>query len=303
MAVAAEHVALVVELLQHGVLRRLLRQQRDDLLAQLVVEGLALGEEHVALVLVAHHRELPEQLPQLVADRHRLVRQRLVNMDHELLAALLEGAAHAEAELGVVLEERVGPRGALPARVLGVGEGGVRRAPDGGAPRRVGHHEAVAEQLREQLYVGRLPAALAGAAELEVGQLELRALDRRLVDLLAVVGERHGELPVALLELDRLVHALHLERVRRADAHAQLAARAVERRHLNAEVVVVEGAAADGLAGALLEARRGLLEVLGRRQERPHRRVRADERAVVALGALVHVDARYVERDAPLLVP
>ncbi len=107
VAVAAEDVALVVQALQLGVLARLLAQQRYDLLAKLtagsasghakprrdgrevgvsegnphlIVERLALGKQHVDLILVAHHRVLAQQLAELVADRHSLVGQRVVHL-------------------------------------------------------------------------------------------------------------------------------------------------------------------------------------------------------------------------------
>ena len=43
------------------------------------------------------------------------------------------GLAHAEAELGVVFEERVGPGKALALGVGRVGEGRIGATPDGGA--------------------------------------------------------------------------------------------------------------------------------------------------------------------------
>ena len=77
------------------------------------------------------------------------------------------GEPEAEPELGVVLEERV-----RPGRPAAVGVGRPRRgrqvaAVDRRAAGRVGDHQPVAEQLREQLEVRRLAAARAGAGELE----------------------------------------------------------------------------------------------------------------------------------------
>ena len=82
----------------------------------------------------------------------------------------------AEAELRVVLEQRVRPR-----RPAAVAVGRVRRrrqvaAVDRRAAGRVGDQQAVAEQLRQQLEVRRLAAAGARARVLEQRLEELRAL-------------------------------------------------------------------------------------------------------------------------------
>ena len=100
----------------------------------------------------------------------------------ELGAALVDGQVHAEAELGVVLEQGVGPGGAMALRVGGVGAGGRGAAVDGRAAGRVGDQHAVAEQLRDELDVRGLAAAGAGAGELEQGLQELAVLDGVGVD-------------------------------------------------------------------------------------------------------------------------
>jgi len=59
---------------------------------------------------------------------------------HDAVAHLAGGGGHTEAELGVVLEERVGPGGTEAAAVvLAVGGGRSRAAVDGGAARGVTH--------------------------------------------------------------------------------------------------------------------------------------------------------------------
>ena len=85
----------------------------------------------------------------------------------QLGAALRGRQVHAEAELGVVLEQGVRPGGAMALLVDGVGDGRSGAAIDGGAARRVGDHHPVAEQLGDQLDVRGLAAARAGAGELE----------------------------------------------------------------------------------------------------------------------------------------
>jgi hypothetical protein len=42
-------------------------------MTHLIIKRFALGQEHVTLVLVAHHRELSEEPAQLVADGNALV--------------------------------------------------------------------------------------------------------------------------------------------------------------------------------------------------------------------------------------
>ena len=92
----------------------------------------------------------------------------------------VEGQAHAEAELGVVLEEGVGPGRPAPVAVGRVGRRGQVAAVDRGAARGVGDQRPVAEELGEQLDVGRLAAAGAGARVLEERLEELRALQVQL---------------------------------------------------------------------------------------------------------------------------
>ena len=84
-----------------------------------------------------------------------------------IFALLVQRQAHAQAKFGVVFEERVGPGRAAPFAVDGPGGGGQVAAVDGGAAGGIGDQHAVAEELGEQLDVGCLAAAGAGAGELE----------------------------------------------------------------------------------------------------------------------------------------
>ena len=77
-----------------------------------------------------------------------------------------------------------------PRALMRVGRGGQVAAVDRRAAGGVGDHHAVAEELRQQLDVGRLAAAGAGAGELEQRLQELRALDRVELDL--ACGRRRG---------------------------------------------------------------------------------------------------------------
>src|SRR5450631_1392909 len=87
-------------------------------------------------------------------------------------------------------------------------------AVDRGTAGRIGNRQPVAEQLRDEFQVRRLPAALAGTGELEQRLQELRAADGAEVDPRAVIGRQLLEErdPLALrweqrldpLEVDRL---------------------------------------------------------------------------------------------------
>jgi hypothetical protein len=117
-------------------------------------------------------RRVEDGVGQLVADLGREARRAA----RGVIALLVEGEADAEAELGVVLEERVGPGRAAASAFVGVGRGGQVAAVDRGAAGGVGDEQPVAEELGEQLEVGRLAAAGAGAGELEERLQELESL-------------------------------------------------------------------------------------------------------------------------------
>jgi hypothetical protein len=68
-------------------------------------------------------------------------------------ARLIEAGAETEAELRVVLEERVRPGRAAAAGIRGVGRGGQVAAVDRRATGGVGDEQAVAEKLGEQLEI------------------------------------------------------------------------------------------------------------------------------------------------------
>ena len=63
---APEEILLVKQPLEAAVAGGLLAEEGQDLVFDLLVERLALREEHVGLVLMAHDRELGEKLPQRV---------------------------------------------------------------------------------------------------------------------------------------------------------------------------------------------------------------------------------------------
>ena len=118
-----------------------------------------LGRQHGVAQRLAHVGSQPRQ--QRLRPGHVLVHRQ----------------AHAQAELGVVFEERIGPGRTASVGVGGVGRGRQVAAVDRRAPGGVGDECAVAEELRHQLDVGRLAAARAGAGVLEQRLQELRALE------------------------------------------------------------------------------------------------------------------------------
>ncbi len=241
--------------------------------------------------------------------RDELVAEVPAELLHELdgvLALLVEGEAHAEAELGVVLEEGVRPGRSAAVGVDGVGSRREVRTVDRGAAGGVGHEEPVAVELRHQLDVGRLAAAETGARELEERLHELGVLD---VDLqLRPVDFRKVEEELEVLTLGRTQRRLgdHVEglvpRVSLvlggADDRAEVAARAVFRGDLDRVLPPLE------LGGPIvhrLERRRGLLEQCRIVDLGTDCRVRADHRALVALDAETLVPRRDLDGDVPLL--
>ena len=112
-------------------------------------------------------------------------------------ACLSRASAHAEAELRVVLEQRVGPGRPASVAVDGPRRGGLVAAVDGRAAGGVGDDGAVAEELAQELEVRGLAAAGAGAGELEQGLEQLDVLDLARVERVPVhLRQVEEELPV-----------------------------------------------------------------------------------------------------------
>ena len=153
-----------------------------------------------------------------------------------VLVLLVDGQAQAQAELGIVFEERVGPGRAASFVVGAVGRGGQVAAVDGRAAGGVGDHHAVAEELGDQLDVGRFAATGAGAGELEqrLEQLDVLHLGGRK-QLAVGFGKAQEEIPVggfgfAQRRLGRHVDGAVLDfalALGRADFHAERAAGAI----------------------------------------------------------------------------
>ena len=219
----------------------------------------------------------------------------------------VERHPHAEPELGVVLEERVGPGGAASVPVHGPGSGGLVAPVDGRAAGRVGDDHAIVEELREELEVRRLPAPRAGPREFEEGQEQLDVLDLTGVERVPIrIRQREEEVPARrvgrvprrpLHHVDGPVPRLALA-LRRTDLHTERAPGAITRRDLQGEPRLAELAPP---GGSRLEGRRGPREAAGLVDLGADDRVRADEHALAALDAEGLVPDRDLGRDPTLL--
>ncbi len=154
---------------------------------------------------------------------------------------LVERGPHAKTELGVVFKQRVRPGRSAALRVVCVRRGGQVAAIDRRAARGVGNVQPVAEQLRQQLDVGRFTAARAGARELKERLQKLQVLDLRVRKLGAVhFRQREEELPVFALGLAQRRLRRHVDgllagvalALHRANFDADRAAGAIFRSHL-----------------------------------------------------------------------
>ena len=134
--------------------------------------------------------------------------QKLLRID----LLLVQGKPHAQAELGIVFKQRVGPGGAASALVHRVGRGGQVAAVDGRTAGGIGDVEAVAEELGEQLDVRGLAAARAGPGELKERIEKLDVLDLRVGDAAAAhSGQRLEKAPVLRFGLAQRGLHLHVD--------------------------------------------------------------------------------------------
>ena len=159
-----------------------------------------------------------------------------------------------------VLEQAVAPGGTLALSVGAVGGGSGGAAPDGGAAGGVGDVHPVAEQLGHQTGVAGLGAAGAGAGELQVGLLELAALDGVVLHV-GLGSGLHQVIPdLGLLGLGLLGHHLDGLVLGQAGLHAHAAAHAVQGADADGEVV--HALALAGLDGSGLQALGGVGDLL-----------------------------------------
>ena len=211
----------------------------------------------------------------------------------------IDGQVHAVAELGAVLKEGVFPGGASALLVHRVGGGGSTAAPDGGAAGGVGDVHPVAEELGDQLDIGSLAAAGAGAGELEERLLELAALHGLLGEGEGLFGDVLQAVVKDLLLVQLALQGLHGESLGlgRAGLDAGAAAGAVQ--HGNGHGIGVDLAA---LAPHVvhLGALGGIHHFVGIHDHGTDAGVGTDIGADVALDAVVLVPGRNLDGDAPL---
>ncbi len=226
------------------------------------------------------------------------------------VALRIQREAHAEAELRVVLEQAVGPCGALAGAVLRPRGGGQVAAVDGGATRGVGHQQVIAVELRQELDVGCFAAAGAGAGVFEQRRAQLRAFDQiDAVPRRTCLGQTEEEPVTALLNLQVFELGLHVDgfvldcllAARRTDVDANTAAGAVVRCHLQGVSPALVRAAFFRPPGHTLEALRRAFYLVSGVDVHADGSVRAHQRAQAALGADLLVPDRYFVRDAVFL--
>ena len=194
--------------------------------------------------------------------------------------------------------------------VAGPRGGGQVAAVDRRAPRGVGHHGPVAEQLGEQAQVRRLAAPRAGTGELEQRPQHGGALHRVVGQGGAWhLGQGQEGLPAGPLEVTSHLGVDHGERPVRgivlgvpgAHVHADGAAGAVVGSDLDGEQVVVEAAGPEGL-GVEGVAPRGGREDLGWLGLHADGGVGAHHHATTAVDAQVGLPHGQLEGQAALLV-
>ena len=220
----------------------------------------------------------------------------------------LEAEADAQAELGVVLEQRVAPRRATALGVLGPGRRGQVAAVDGRAPGGVGHQHAVAEELAGQLQVGGLTAPRAGSGELEQRLEDLGTFHRVVGEQRTVqFGDGLEEVPVLALAVAVQGRRLHVDRLvldlalglGRAHVDADTAPGAIVRVDLDGQQVTGQVLGTEGLGEEPLW-RPG--QSFGSEDLHADRGVRAHAGAFAAVDADVRVPHWHLQREDPLLV-
>ena len=149
---------------------------------------------------------------------------------------------HTVGEFRRVFEQGVAPGGAAAFFVDTVWNRRRAAAPDGGTPGSIADNHAVAEQLREQLGIGRLAASGTGAGELEQRLVELAALDGAARHEAFAHRQAGGVALVGYLLFGLGVQRFHDQRrlLGRTDVRAVAAAHAIFGINLNAELVCFE---------------------------------------------------------------
>ena len=226
---------------------------------------------------------------------HRAESKQRVDVVCKHVAASVVCKVHTEAEFRIVFKQGVCPCRTATFVVLGVGASRCAAAVNGGATGCVCDEHSVAEQLRHEFDVRSLAAACACAGELEERLLELAVLDVDGFELCSGLFELCSVIPVCFVGCDSVVERNHGERFffGRADSHAVGATRAVERADLHTEFVTfhADSGLGDETFGLVCKLFCGC-------ERRTNCRVRANERAAVALNALVGIPNGNCDCDA-----
>jgi len=160
--------------------------------------------------------------------------------DHLVGVVFLEidAQTHTQTEFRRVFKQRVRPSRTAAVCVLGVRCGRQVAAVNGRATRRVGDHQTVAEQLRQQFDIRGFAATGARTGKFKQRTQQLDVFDQFLFDLGAIdVGQLHEEVEVLLFLIQMRGDRFHVDRFLSFDfgagARAQRATRAVFRSDLN----------------------------------------------------------------------
>ena len=216
------------------------------------------------------------------------------------IAQLLHRQTHTIGELGVVLKQGVGPGDTLALLVFAVRHAGHGGAPGLGAAGGVGQEHLVAEQLGQQLDIGRFAAAGAGTVEFHQGLAELAALQGEFVEAVVLLGDGLQVAPVGLVQ-GHLVGRDHTQGLAAlgAGGHAAAAAGAVQGGNAHGEL---QARQLGTLGGGVLQPGRGVLDLVLVQQVRADHRMGAHKGAAVALDTLVLVPHGQVGGNAALFI-
>ncbi len=223
------------------------------------------------------------------------------------LAMLIDGEPEAQPEFGIVLKQGVRPGRPAPVGVGGVGGAWQVAAINRRAAGGVGNQQPVPVELGQQLDVGGLAAAGAGARVFEQRRDELGGAN---VDALQLLGralrEVQEEVVVRLLGIEVVESGFHVDRLAarigavlgRAHFDAEVAAGAILRRHLQHVLLAAHVA---GLHIQRIQGGGGI----GQRTRFYHLGanggVGAGGHAVVALGTEVRLPDGHLLGDVALL--
>ena len=135
-------------------------------------------------------------------------RQQLLSHLLDVGPALLGSQHHAQTVLGLILEQGTVEGRATALLVLGIGQGRECTGPSQRAAHAVDPVGLFAVQLGDELGIGGLAAAGAGAGELHQRLAELAALEGLAVEHTGLVLQGQGIVPIGLI-IHSIIHRLH----------------------------------------------------------------------------------------------